>query len=457
MQGSRFGGIKPPYSTETHMVYPLLKDISQKNIDSLTRQLYQSKPVGEGDNGKAYLVSSPFEDIKENVVVKVHKGLQARQKDDLQEVKSLDMLEDLWKEKSLGLSQRGLVAFKPKGGLQHIVSTFVPGTLQDINYNPITPKALHRCVEHIITLDQGTPKHGRFLHRDFHDLGNVHVSSNNAGFFDWENLCTIPIKKNVFIGMRRKPGYEKYHDYINHVRPWFKGSWYVLFGTADTFPFENNLKHFESRVISPYLSKLIQAGKKQEGRSFFQQYLQEKAFYHLTMQGYYSNLAKKIEQNTPAADADNMKYFRIIQKIASSEGVHAKLLTSENTKTPKDILKAELFKMQLAYYAWYLRDCSSLGDFNGKQIGELFDRSKSYFQERSSLAKWNQDLDRKRYYQNCLMIIQVLDKEFNLPRPMVKPVLTEAGQVYFPPIRAMKPDGPRDLNLEEQLYGIKSE
>jgi len=454
----KFTGITLPYKTATHAVYPLLTDISQKNIDYLTQQLQQKKPLGEGANGKAYAIPSPFEGIKGDIIVKVHKGKAAFQQDDLKEIQCLDLLESLSKQKkSLHHSQRGLVAFKPEGGMQHVVSTYVPGDHPDKDHNPITNKALHLCMEQIIALEKGTPEHGRFLHCDFKSA-NMSVSSNSAGFYDWDNLQVISLKESILRGAKREAGFEKYHDYINEKHRDYRRL-FTIYDTADTFPFKTNLKHFESRVIAPYLGEFIQAGQKKEGRRFLQQYLQEKAYYHRSMQSHYAELAKEIEQKASITDTDTLEYKRLLHKISRSEGIHANLLEGENNQTPKDILKAELYKMQLSHSAWRSKADRQLIDFNGKkmpingkQIGTLFDRSKSYFQECFALAKSDKDVARKRYYKNCLMLIRILDKYFNVRSPKVESDEVKVGQSYNPALRAMNLDGPPQKDFEEELY-----
>jgi hypothetical protein len=445
-KGAQFKGIRPPYETETHTIYPLLEDISKENIDFLTKQINKYKqPFGEGWNGKAYFVPSPFKSIKGNVVVKIHKGKAAiNQKDSFKEVRALDSLESLWREKSPGASQRGLVAFKPNDGLQHIVSTYVPGGKPDIEYNPITNQALHHCIEQLIAFDQGASKLGRFLHGDIRSE-NLNFSATNAGFYDWEQSEIVPVKESVLLGAKRRPDHMKHHDYINQVP-----SHYVLFRTADTFPFQSNLKHFESGVIYRYLREYAKVGGKREGQQFFQLYLQEKAFYHRAMHAHYRKLASEVVQNDVTKDAVNLEYGKLLQKIARSELIHANLLAGEEGRTPKDILKAEFYKMLLAHYAWRSRGYRSHSDFNGKQMGRLFDRSKSYFQESISLAKSNKDVERQRYYKNCLMIIKVLDKHFNSPCSGLKVSCTGEGQVpfFYPAVRAMKLDGPRQIDFE---------
>jgi hypothetical protein len=442
-----FAGIKPAYSTATHTIHPLKLDIHQNQIDALQKHIsQQKKPDGEGMNGRAFIVPSPFNEIPGDVVVKIHKGKDAKftPHHGQKEVHALDLLDDLWQAHGLKGSQLGLVAFKPKDGLQHIVSTRVLGRNPDVRNNPITKEALKSCIEQLILFDKGTPEEGRFFHSDINPK-NINVTATGAGFYDWEHLFTEPLELMILRGASRKTGYEKYHFY-KHDGP-------ILHDTADTFPFKSNLKHFEARVIYPYLREFSQSGLKLEGRQFFQSYLHQKASYHKAMQAHYTAVAQSVKQDKSVPENAREHYSRALNKVARSEAIHADLLIGKDAKTPRDIVKSELYKMRLAYFAWLSRGVHQ-DKFNGAQVGEFFDQSKQYFEERFNLAKQEKDVKRQRYYKNCLMIIQALDTHLNSSRPVFNPSDTERvePQFYCKPARIRMSSEPRHSDLEETLF-----
>jgi hypothetical protein len=383
-------------SQATMRLYPITRSISREEADVFLHQTQEAgNYLGSGFNGDVYRVYSKDKPLagKKSLALKVHRGNEARaNKNKYQEIEKLKLLNNLFNhygKKLFGISQVGIAAFNVPGENAHILTTFVPGHNPNPLQHPYTKASLQNLIKQIVLLDQGTPALGRFMHYDLSNK-NININLGKAGIFDWEYLTNIRFDNNLKLSLKGTN-----HSHCN---------------VSDTCSFmPSNIRNFEFRSLHHYLSKQAAQNPK-AAREFFEIYLQQKADYHKAMQRHYRRMKEK-----PPWDLkiNRNLYETKLKDIIESENTHALLLTVANGKTPVDIQRAELIKLELCYYTFITGGACADGKFNGKQVGEAYDRGKRFFADQLEKAKKYGDKNRQRYYQNCLMVLDVLNPFLN--------------------------------------------
>lgn len=359
-----FQGRYPCHVEKGIHITPISKDLSIAEIENCLKSISPQTKIGSGANGDVFSLGM-------DLVIKKARPDALVNNDLIDEAEKLDMLYEIEQKEGMKFKnvQSGIARlYLGKSNESYLISTRIEGAIADANNNPFNEKNLTSLMETLTELDKGSPKKGKLMMYDL-NLGNINITKDKAGIFDFEYLRNEYLDKLITERVCWNDGSNSCH-------------------ISDTSNLESNVRSFEFAGLYNYIHDMPEP----EIKDFFTKYLKIKSKYHKNMSDYYKESAKEYEKLSS-------KFMQELSKIADSELAHSNLLANPD----KNIIKSEAMKIQMANFVFNTSTfCKSTKEFNPKQITDYYENGIKFFCEQHYNSSQNSDNDRKIYYKNCM-------------------------------------------------------